>query len=770
MNYSETRKSWKPRSGTESQTNQTSTGEAGDGVSLTFTGRIASWSARHRWWVIAASALVVVLAVFIMSSVEMRTLDYNGEGDSSVAADLIEDRFEFNSAPTEQLIFSNPTLDAQDPTFRSTVQTLVGQLRGLPETESVVSYYDTGDPGMVSDDGHVVLAQVVIAGDVDDADEKIEAILTPIRAAGETSSSFEIGMAGGISLTKQVEDIDEEDFQSMIVITMIVALTFMLIAFRGVVAAALPLVLAVGSIFAALGVATLISYVYPMVDFLAQVVLLMGMAVGVDYSLFIVSRYRTERKAGRPKLEAIAVASNTTGRAVFYAGVTVLLSLAGLVLTDSALFISMSIGVIVVVVLALTASLTLLPAMLSVLGDKVDALRLPIIGRDRGNNDGGVWGKITDRVLARPVILATVTVGVLIALAIPALSLNLGFARGSDSFHDAVEGKRTLQLLEENFSAGLAQPALVVVEGPDVNSPAVQGSVERLISSVQTDDAFVPPYEVTVNEAGDLLFVEVPLAAGVDEDEAESSIRHLRQDIVSDAFAGSTAQVLVTGAAAGSLDFTDKMVNSAPYVFGFVLGLAFLLLLIMFRSIVIPLKAIALNLLSVGAAYGVLVMVFQWGWGISILGSESTGVIESWLPLFLFAILFGLSMDYHMLLLGRIKEAHDQGYSNEESVSRGVKLTAGQITSAAAIMVGIFATFALGRQIGTQQMGLGLGVAILIDATIIRSVLLPASMKLLGDRNWYLPSWLEWLPRVGVAEEPQPEETVGEALPAASGD
>ena len=543
----------------------------------------------------------------------------------------------------------------------------------------------------------------------------------------------------------------------------------MLIAFRGVVAAALPLVLAVGSIFAALGVATLVSYVYPMVDFLAQVVLLMGMAVGVDYSLFIVSRYRSERKAGRPKLEAIAVASNTTGWAGFYAGVTVLLSLAGLVITDSAIFISMSIGVIIVVVLALTASLTLLPAMLSVLGDKVDTLRLPIIGRDKGNNSGGVWGTITDRVLARPGILATVTVAALIALAIPALSLNLSFARGSDSYHDAVEGKRALQLLEENFSAGLAQPALVVVEGPDVNSPAVQGSVERLISSVQTDDAFVPPYEVTVNQAGDLLFVEVPLAAGVDEDEAENSIRHLRRDIVPEAFAGSTTQVLVTGPAAGSLDFTDKMVSSAPYVFGFVLGLAFLLLLIMFRSIVIPFKAIALNLLSVGAAYGVLVMVFQWGWGISILGSESTGVIEPWLPLFLFAILFGLSMDYHMLLLGRIKESYDQGHSNEESVSRGVKLTAGQITSAAAIMVGIFATFALGRQIGMQQMGLGLGVAILIDATIIRSVLLPASMKLLGDRNWYLPSWLEWLPKVGSAEEPQPKEIVGEAIPAAAG-
>ena len=363
MNYSDTRRNQVSRGGSGSQTSPASAEGSNDGAGLMFTGRIASWSARHRWWVLAASALVVVLAVFIMNAVETETLDYNGEGESARAFDLIEDGFEFNSAPTEQLVFSNPSLDADDPAFRSTVQTLVGQLRGLTETESVVSYYDTGDPGMVSDDGHVVLARLVIAGDIDDADEKIDAILTPIRTAGETSSGFEIGMAGGISLQKQVEDIGKEDFGRMIIITMILALTFMLIAFRGVVAAALPLVLAVGSIFTALGVATLVSYVYPMVDGLAEIVLLMGMAVGVDYSLFVVSRYRSERKAGRPKMEAIAVASNTTGRAVFYAGVTVLLSLVGLMFTDSTIFVSFSTGVVIVVLLALVASLTLLPAM-----------------------------------------------------------------------------------------------------------------------------------------------------------------------------------------------------------------------------------------------------------------------------------------------------------------------------------------------------------------------------------------------------------------------
>ena len=737
-----------------------------DGISLSFTGRIAGWSARHRWWVVGASMLVIFLAMFTASTVDMKILDYEGEGDSARGAELIGQRFSIDSAPTEQLVFSNPSLDASTTAYRAAVEGLVQQLRALPEVARVASYYDTGDTAMLSEDGHVVLAQVVVAGDEDDAEDKIDAILDTVRAtaAADNAAGFEIVMAGDTSITRQLEKIDEEDFGTMMIVTMVLALTFMLIAFRGVVAAAIPLVMALGAIFTALGVAALVSHVYPMVEFLAQVVLLMGMAVGVDYSLFIVSRYRSERKAGRAKLEAITFASNTTGRAVFYARVVVLLSLAGLILTGSAIFVSMAIGVIIVVLLALVASLTLLPALLAVLGDNINRLRLPFIGRE-GNYDGGVWGAITDKVLARPVLMASVTAGALIAIAVPAISLNLAFASGSDSFNDAVEAKRGLELLEEHFTGGLAAPAYVIVDATDVNSPEVKAQVARLMENVEGDDAFIPPFETRINPAGDLLYVQIPVAGGTDEDEVERSVRHLRDDIVPAAFADADARVYVAGATAGSIDFTDQVVDRAPYVFGFVLGLSFLLLLVMFRSIIIPVKAIALNLLSVGAAYGVLVMVFQWGWGITLLGSEATGVIMPWLPLFLFAILFGLSMDYHMLLLNRIKEGYDQGLSNEESVSQGIKVTAGQITSAAAIMVGIFGTFALGRSVEMQQMGIGLGVAILIDATLIRSVLLPASMKLLGDRNWYLPKWLDWLPKV-TAEPPAPATPASPAIAA----
>ena len=338
--------------------------------------------------------------------------------------------------------------------------------------------------------------------------------------------------------------------------------------------------------------------------------------------------------------------------------------------------------------------------------------------------------------------------GVLIVLAIPVGSLNIGFNAGADSLPDDVASKRTLQLLEEHFTSSLTQPALIAIDAADVRSPQVQRAVDALMARLEEEDAFFPPFETNVSRNGDLMSIRVPLAGKIDDDQSEAGVKLLRDVVIPESFAGSGAQVYVAGQTAEGIDFRNRMYDSAVYVFAFVLGLAFLLLLVMFRSIVIPVKAIILNLLSVAAAYGILVMVFQQGWGIGILSSEASGVIEAWLPLFLFGILFGLSMDYHMLLLSRIKEAHDQGHSNEESVSMGIRVTAGQITSAAAIMVGVFSTFATSRILGLQQFGLGLGVAVLIDATLIRVVLLPATMKLLGDWNWYLPSWLEWLPSV----------------------
>ncbi len=724
-----------------------------DITALSFTGRIAAWSAKHRWWVLAASVLVLVMAIFVSGAVETKLLDESeiGEGESGVAGRLLEERFDEGGAPTEQLVFSHPSLGVDDPVYPSTVQELVQALRALPEVASVVSYYETEDPRLVSADRHVQRAQLEIADIAGSDNDKIDAILDTVFAARPEAgaSGFYIGMAGDLSIEKQAADLSEEDFARVVMVTLVLALVIMLLVFRAVVASLIPLALAMGSITIALAIAALVSQAYPLFETYGAMISLLGLAVGIDYSLFITSRFRHERQAGREKLEAITVASNTTGRAVFYAGVTVVLSLAGLALTNNPLFSSLALGAIFVVLVAIVGSLTFLPAILAVLGDNVNRLRVPILGR--ANGSGGVWVAITKRVLARPVVFATVAAGALVGLAMPVTSLNLGFPDGSRALHDAVDAKQAVVLLEEHFSGGLATPAMVVVDAPDVTAPEVQESVARLVERVGQDGAFLGPFETVVNPAGDLLFVRIAFA---EDQEAETGVNLLRGEIIREAFDGNAAQVYVTGMTAGSMDFTGAMYRSTPYVFGFVLGLAFLLLLVMFRSIVIPLKAIVLNLLSVAAAYGVLVMVFQWGWGVSLLGSEAPGVIASWLPLFLFAILLGLSMDYHMLL-NRIKEVYDEGHGNDESVSVGIRLTAGQITSAAAIMVGVFGTFALMRDVGMQQFGVGLGVAVLIDATIIRSVLLPASMKLLGDWNWYLPNFLRWLSDLrGEAAEP----------------
>ena len=570
-----------------------------DGSNLAFTGRIANWNARHRWWVVAATVLILISAIFVSSTVKTKMLDDNelGEGESGAATKLPDERFDDGGAPTEQLVFSNPSLDVDDQAYRSTVEQLVQELRALPEVSAVVSYYETGDPQLVSADRRVLRAQVAIAGDEDDAEDKIDAILDTVRtAATDNAGGFYIGMAGDLSVLKQKDDLAKEDLARVLMITLVLALVIMLLVFRAVVASLIPLVLAMGAITIAMGIAALVSQSYPQAEGYDVLISMLGLAVGIDYSLFIISRFRTERQAGRPRLEAITVASNTTGRAVFYAGVTVVFSLAGLALTNNPVFISIALGAIFVVLIAIVGSLTFLPAVLSVLGDNVNRLRVPILGRANGN--GGLWSTITKRVLARPVAFAAVTTAGLIALAMPVTSLDLAYPTGSRGLHDAVDAKQAVVLLEEHFSGGGANPAMVVVDAPDVTSPEVQASVAGLIERVGQDGAFLGPFETVVNSTGDLLFVRVALAG--DRKAEERGVELLRDEVVPDAFAGSGAQTYVTGMTAVSMDFSDAMYKSLPYIFGFVLGLAFLLLLVMFRSMVIPVKAILLNLLSVG--------------------------------------------------------------------------------------------------------------------------------------------------------------------------
>jgi len=732
---------------------------------LSFTARLAHWSAVHRWIILLATVIVIVLAVFSIIAVGTETRDDDsGVGESGKGSALLNERFAADPSATqparrtrrEGVIFSNPSLDANDPRFVETVESAMQSFRDLPQVIAAVSYFDTQDASMFADDGNAVLASVTLQNPEDPAGRiDIEPFVDTVRQASNQAVGFEIGVVSFRILDDELDEILTEDFNRILIYSLVIGLVILVLAFRALVAAVIPLAMAIGSIFTAIGIAALVSQVYPLVELYAEMILLMGLAVGIDYSLFIVSRFRTERSAGRDKIEAITVAANTTGRAVFYAGITVILSLAGLMLTRDFTFISLAAGAIIVVFVAVIASLTLLPSLLSLLGDSVNRLRIPILGRE--SDQGGIWSTITGWVMARPVPLASLTVAGLVALTIPFFSMNLGFNAGADALPDALEGKRALELLEDHFSSSLIVPAKVIVDAPDVNTPEIRAALAALIETVGNNDAFLGPFDTATDRAGTVTRINVPLAGNIDDDQSEDAVRLLREQIVPEAFAGLNVQFFVAGDTAEGIDFRDRMFSSAYYVFAFVLGLSFLLLLVMFRSIVIPIKALVLNLLSVGAVYGVLVMVFQWGWGISILGSEETGIIETWLPLFLFGILFGLSMDYHMLLLNRIKEEYDKHGQNELAVATGIRLTAGQITSAAAVMVGVFAAFATSRILGLQQFGLGLAVAVLIDATVIRVILLPASMKLLGRWNWYLPGWLEWLPQVTpVDKSPSP--------------
>jgi uncharacterized membrane protein YdfJ with MMPL/SSD domain len=760
---------------------------------------MATWSARHRKAVLLGWVLIVVIALGACSVVPTNTdIKLSGTGEALNALELIRDRFGGQEQiPREIVVFSHPSLRVTDPAYEDKVKGLMTDLLGLRAQETtdiegipVVSatrivsktttYYDIGLPREQSPfvaqnatGGDVTFALVDLVGDLKEAEGNVGPVLDTVAKAQADSGGFQIVVGGDASINKQTTDIVNQDMGRALFLNLPVTFVILVLAFGALLAALIPLALALAAIATANGILAIVSHGYALSEIYTEMVLLMGLATGIDYALFVVTRYRRERSAGRSKQEALQVASGTSGKAVVFAGTTVLLAISGMFLVDFVIFTSLALASMVVVAIAIIISVTLLPALLAMLGDNVNRLRVPFLRSTTGEH-GGVWGVIIDRVLARPVILATGALVALVALAVPLVTLNLGF-NGVKSLPNGVEGKKAVSALENNFTLGLFSPAEVVVDaGRDQNVFAedIQASVNRLLSSVREETAspenpdapYGAPIQTKTNDAGDTQLIQIPVNADTGDQKAIDAVNHLRNDLVRNAFAGSPARALVTGQTAGNIDFRANIYFRTPIVFAFVLGLAFVILLLMFRSIVIPIKAIILNLLSVGAAYGVLVLVFQRGWLLErVLGFEATGIVESWLPLFVFAILFGLSMDYHVFILSRVKELYEKGLSNEEAVSQGIKATAGTITSAAAIMVAVFTIFAFTRLIALKQFGVGLGVAILIDATVIRSILLPASMKLLGDWNWYLPSWLEWLPKIRMEEGAADEPLAGEA-------
>jgi uncharacterized membrane protein YdfJ with MMPL/SSD domain len=713
--------------------------------------RAARWSTAHRKVAIFGWLAFVVLSVFVGGAVGMKELT-NSEampGEAGRAETAIErSDLEPNA---EEVLIQSKRLSADDPAFEAAVADTTASLKALPSVTAVDSPADGG--GRVADDGHSALIQFQVPGDEEAAEARIDRILAATAAAQRAHPELRIEQFGEVSANKALEAVFTDDLKKAETTSLPITLLVLLLAFGALVAAFVPLLIAFSAVLATIGLLALPSQLVPMDPNVSSVVVLVGLAVGVDYSLFYLRREREERRAGRSAEASLAAAAATSGRAVLVSGATVIASMAGMLLSGDPTFTSFAVGTMTVVAVAMFASLTVLPAVLSKLGDRVEKGRIPFLRRWRERRGGrSVWGSIVGGVMRRPVVSLLASAGLLVALAIPAFGMNL-VVSSSDDLPREIPIVQTFDRVSDAFPGQAAQ-SRVVVEADDVSAAPIAAAIADLRRRAEhSPGVVIGPVDVERSKDGTVVAVNLPTVGSGSNAAATAALEKIRGRMVPAAFAGvPEAEVNVTGEAAQSKDFGDLVRQRLPLVFGFVLTLAFLLLLVTFRSIVVPIKAIILNLLSVGAAYGVLVMVFQHGLGESLLGFDSNGGVSSWLPLFLFVILFGLSMDYHVLILSRVREGVDRGLSSDEAVREGITATAGTVTSAAVVMVAVFSIFATLSIIDMKEMGIGLAVAVLIDATIVRAILLPAAMKLLGERNWYLPSALGWLPRARHSE------------------
>jgi RND superfamily putative drug exporter len=720
--------------------------------------RMGRWSAAH-WKTATFGWLAFVIVAFGLGGmVGTRNIDENtgGPGESGRMNRILDAGFKQPAA--EHVLIQSRSLRVGTAAFDAAIADVVARVSTQADVRDVRSPLAPGNAAQISKDRHSALVEFEIRGDKDEAADKIDPVLDAVAAAQRAHTGFTIGEFGDASAEKAVVASYSDDLGKAGSLSLPITLLVLVLTFGSLVAAGIPLLLALTAVFATFGLVALSSLLLPVALQAPAMVLLIGLAVGVDYSMFYLKRERQERAAGRSERAALDVAAATSGRSVLISGLTVIVAMAGMFLTGDAVFASLALATILVVAVAVLGSLTVLPALLSKLGDKVDRGRVPFVSRlRRDDGEGRFWGAIVDRVLRRPALSAAISAGVLLALAAPALQLHLA-AQGPDSFPKSIEVVKTYDLMQQAFP-GTALPANVVVQAPSVRTPSMQGAIDELKRRALASGRAFEPITVAVNEAGTVANITVPIAGNGTDSASNAAFRLLRTQLVPETVGAlPNTQAGVTGQTASWRDQAEELRSNLPPVVAFVLLFAFGLMLVAFRSLVIAGKAIALNLLSVAAAYGVLVLVFQHGVGKGLLGVSSADGIDAVVPLLLFVILFGLSMDYHVFILSRIRETFDRGKSMDEAVSYGIKSTAGIVTSAAIVMVCVFAVFGTLSWPFFKQFGVGLAAAILIDATIVRAVLLPASMKLLGGWNWYLPSWLQWLPRLGVAEsEPLPE-------------
>jgi uncharacterized membrane protein YdfJ with MMPL/SSD domain len=711
------------------------------------TERLARASSRRPWLTIGAWIVGVILAMGIVATMlgDVLTSDaeVTSQTDSKRADQLLFERFRPTQADFDRNISEVVVVRAtQGAVEDARVQQLAADLRAAGAS-LVITPGD--DKSLVSKDGD---AQALLVALGPDAENDVPGVVDAVQRV-DADPRYEAAITGDFVSDADLETLSQDDLRNgELFFGAPAALVILLLVFGAVVAGLIPLVLAILSIVLALALTALVGQVFELSIFVQNMIFGMGLALGIDYSLFILSRYREERSEGCEKLDAIATAGATASRAVLFSGIAFVLAMFGLELVPNTIMRSLATGAILVGIVSVLAALTLLPAVISLLGDRINAGRIPYFGRAAGAGaESRFWGRIVRAVMHRPVLSLAVAIALMLAAAIPILSYETGEA-GISTLPDRFESKQGFILLSEEFPGQTVDPVRIVIDG-DVESPQVETGIQRLDAALAARPIFAKPTEET-SPGGDLTVVTVPVVGDPLSEEAVAAVRDLRSDVIPAAFSGTGAQVYVGGTTAEEIDYFDVMDRWLPIVFVFVLGLSFLLLTVAFRSVVVSATAIAMNLLSVGAAYGLLVLVFVKGVGNGIFGFQQVDAIEAWVPLFLFAVLFGLSMDYQVFLLSRIREKFGQTKDNDLAIVFGVGSTARLITGAALIIIAVFAGFARGDLVMFQQMGFGVAVALLIDATIIRSVVVPASMKLLGRWNWFLPSWLEWLPDVHV--------------------
>ncbi|MEZ4520690.1 MAG: MMPL family transporter [Thermomicrobiales bacterium] len=738
----------------------------GNGTPAGITGRMARWSAGHPWKIIAVWAAVLIIGLATVGIAGNRFTaedEIRTDLEAMTAVDLIAERLNngVEDPAQEFVIVSSADATVDEPAFQTVVEGVVAEIEAHGALVSdVTTYYESGEESLVSFDRHRTVVVASLAGDPALAIDDALPVVETIRELEEPAPGFEVLNLGDVSVTDTITTTGEEGIFKGESIGMVIALIVMAVVFGTLIAAGLPILLTFVAILVTMGLAMATSFLTSINEAAATMIFMIGLAVGVDYALFILSRYREEREHGLDVIDAITRAGETSTKAVLFSGMTVVVSLMGMMIVPWNVLTSLGTGAILVVVVSVLMTLTLLPAVVGLLGDRIDRGKVPFIGYQRATNDrmstasSGFWNWISKTVMRRPVVSLTASAGLLIFLGAFAFSLSMGYG----SLSILPEDSKTVEaynVFQSEFPGADYQPATIVIEAPDVTTAEVGKAVDNLVASIANDSAFgAVTYETSGNN--DLMRIDVALTADGESNQAIDAVERLRSEYIPAEFDAIEADAHVTGDTAFIIDITGLVRTYLPIIFAFVLSISFVLLLMAFRSIVIPVKAMIMNLLSVFASYGLLVLVFQHGVGADLFGVRQVERIDAFVPMVLFTIVFGLSMDYHVFMLSRIKEHFDITGDNEQSVAAGLRSTGRLITGAALIMVGVFGGFAAADLTAMQQFGFGLAVAVILDATIVRMVLVPASMALLGERNWYLPSWLAWLPEIHIEGNPTP--------------